>query len=100
MNVIYKPDAQTKAMSYVIINDIHLMQQLVHGKIETHDIGEGVVMICNEDGKLIDMDYTLTDPDYGIIVGPILFVGEKEDDFCSLSAFQADYIKLRYRRQL
>ena len=100
MNAIYKPDAETKATTFVIINDFHLMQQLVHGKIETHNIGHDVVMICNEDGKLIDMDYTLTDPDYGIIVGPVLFVGEREDDFCSLSGRQAAYIKERYGAQL
>ena len=85
MRVIYKePGKEPRTM--VIPNELKVLQDLVGGYIETLKIADNVVMIFNEEGKLLDLA-----PNFfvcaiaDVILGPVIIVGEDGDEFTSLS---------------
>lgn len=85
MRVIYKePGNEPRTM--VIPNELKVLQDLVGGHIETLKIADNVVMIFNEEGKLLDLA-----PNFfvgaiaDVILGPVIITGEDGDEFTSLS---------------
>ena len=92
MRVLYKTPGEAPR-SIVIANDLHLMQQLVGGLIEPIKIADNVVLICNEEGKLLDLEPNFFIGALGdVIYGPAIVVGTKGDEFCSLADTDADLI--------
>lgn len=96
MRIYYKPDMESHPQSMQVPNQLPFLQQLVDGYIEIHHIGKGVLLICNEEGRLKGMKPTLEDPDYGTIVGPVVFAGSRSDHIVALSDKQVEYLKERY----
>lgn len=92
MRILYKlPGEAPHSMN--IPNDLHFMQQLVGGLIEPIKIADNVVMICNEEGELLDLEPNFFIGALGdVIRGPVIIVGEKGEDFCSLADTDADMI--------
>ena len=80
MRALYKAPENDKFREIIIPNDLHVLQQLVGGYIETVTIAEAAVVICNEEGKLLGMPYNC---EYeGVMYnGPILIVGTAGDKF-------------------
>lgn len=80
MRALYKAPEHDKFHEIIIPNELGVMQQLVGGYIETVTIAEDAVVICNEEGKLLDLPYNC---EYeGIMYnGPILIVGTAGDEF-------------------
>ncbi len=79
MRILMKePGKGIRAM--VIPNELKLLQELVGGYIETYSISEDVLIICNEDGKIMGLPYncTICGEDF---MGNILFVGVDGEDF-------------------
>lgn len=96
MRIYYKPDMESHPQSMQVPNQLPFLQQLVDGYIEIHHIGKGVLLICNEEGRLKGMKPTLEDPDYGTIVGPVVFAGSRGEHVTALSDKQVEYLKERY----
>lgn len=67
------------------------MQKIVGGYIEAIYLPDGLVMVCDEEGKVKDKtDNFRFGWDY--IVGDVFFVGVGEEDFVSLTETQVDII--------
>lgn len=75
----------------VLPKSVQTFQELVGGYVEPIHLGEGVYMLCNEDGKLLGLE-----PNFSIgqelIVGNVLFVSSDGQDFTSLTTEQINMI--------
>ena len=67
------------------------LQNIVGGYIEAVTIRPGVVVICNEEGRLKGLDYNCTVGGRDLVgdfkvgfVGEIVVVGVADEDFCDL----------------
>lgn len=63
-----------------IENELEPLQEFVDGYIETVTAFTNLVIICNEEGRLRNMDYccTILGADF---YGPVLIVGRSKDEF-------------------
>ena len=71
-------------------NTLEAFQTAVGGYIETLGLDSGIVLICNEEGKLLGLPAN-RQVGSDIIAGTFLIVGEADEDFCSLSDEDAAY---------
>ncbi len=60
MKVIIKRPCDQFGEEATIPNTLKALQEAVGGYIETVTLDNGVVLICNEEGKLRDMPYNFT----------------------------------------
>lgn len=67
-----------------IPNTLKTMQQIVGGYIETVTVATDLVIVCNEEGRLIGLPYNCTIAGGCDFVGTIFFVGKFRDEFCSI----------------
>ena len=98
MRVIYKePGKEPRTM--VIPNELKVLQDLVGGYIETLKIADNVVMIFNEEGKLLDLaPIFFVGAIADVILGPVIIAGEDGDEFTSLSEDNIAFISGILRR--
>lgn len=92
--VVKNVGEQAKVME--IKNELKPIQQIVEGYIEILPLSDGILMVCNEEGKLKDLPVNFELNINGhtdFIVGNVLFVGRNDMDFDSLSDEQ---IKVLY----
>lgn len=66
-------------------NTLEFLQWYVEGYIEAFTLESGMVVVCNEEGKLEGLPYNCTIAGEEF-VGKILIVGQKEDEFDDCSA--------------
>ena len=69
----------------LIQNDLESLQHFVDGYIETVTITSDLVLICNEEGRIRNMEYNtniLNLPIYG----PIIIAGVNKDEFDDIPA--------------
>ena len=81
MKIIYKEPGKP-AVYKEVPNELEDLQELVDGWVEAHTVEDGLVIICNEEGRIRQMPYNchvFTD-----WVGPIAFVGCQGDEFCDV----------------
>lgn len=81
-----------------IENDYKAFQNFVGGHIQALTISNDVVMIVNEEGKLMGLAPNfLCDTIHDVIVGDVIFVGTDGESFTTLTQEQAckviDYIQ-------
>lgn len=76
-----------------IPHTLEALQKAVGGHIETVTIASDLVLICNEEGRLLDLPDNCTVCGVSF-VGPILAVGVSGDEFSSLAV---DHIQLVMR---
>lgn len=67
-----------------IPNTLEAMQQTVGGYIETFTVATDLVIVCNEEGRLIGLPYNCTISGGVDFVGTIFFAGKYHDHFCDL----------------
>ena len=80
--LVKKPGEQARRMT--VPNTLKSFQSLVGGYIETQTLAQDVVLICNEEGLINDMEYNTTI--YGIqLFGPIVLAGVDGEDFTDLT---------------
>lgn len=81
-----------KAKQVKILNDLRIIQNIVDGFIETVYLGNGIYLVCNEEGKLEELEpnFALGDD---VIVGNVVFVGSDGEDFASLNENQISILK-------
>lgn len=65
---------------YLMLNNLEGLQNFVNGPIECITISSDVVLICNKEGRLMDLPYNCTICGHDF-VGPIIFAGIKDDEF-------------------
>ena len=85
IRILYKGIGEVPKMM-VIDNTLRAKQKLVGGLIEVVQYDEDVVLVCNEEGKLLNMQPNLVF-DYDYIAGNCFVIGDdyKRGDFRSLS---------------
>lgn len=88
--IIKRPDEEIGHVTN-ISPKLKNLQNIVGGNIETVTIRPGVVVICNEEGRITGLDLNCvvkvdTLFGYGLVgfCGEIIVVGACEDDFCDL----------------
>lgn len=79
-----------------IDNDLKALQEYVGGYIETFTISHNVTVICNEEGRILDLPYNVTFVGHRFY-GPILIVGVKGEEFtdCPAPGFILDAVNRR-----
>ena len=83
MKVVIKKVGE-QAQVAEIENTLDALQKFVGGHIEVVSVGGEIIMICNEEGKLNGLEYNFKLGN-DFIVGNVLFVQAKDDDFTDLS---------------
>lgn len=79
-----------KIRRVTIKNELKALQEAVGGYIETLTLAEGVVLICNEEGKLLNME---PNTHFYTINGEFLLVGENGDEFGDLTEKQMEQLE-------
>jgi hypothetical protein len=74
-----------------IKNDLKILQDIVGGYIEVISIGNDILMICNEEGKFLELPYNFSMPN-DIIVGTVFFIGNDAPEFRSLTEEEIELI--------
>ena len=91
MRALYKAPNDMKFHQLNIPNELHTMQELVGGYIETLTVATDCCVICNEEGRILGMpeNCNFLGVDF---VGPILLVGVDGDEFtdCPMSLMVAN----------
>lgn len=92
MRIIYKdPDKAPEVRE--VDNTLKALQDCVGGYIETVPLTRDVVIICNEEGRLLGLP---PNPVMGgDFIGPVLLVGVKGDEFTDLTDRQVNTL-MRY----
>lgn len=68
-----------------IPNTLYALQELVGGYIEVHHIGNGLLLVMDEDGRLKGLPENVRCVQYGTIVGPVFITADQDEDFRSLT---------------
>ena len=92
MRIIYKePGKEPRTM--IVPNTLKMLQDLVGGYIETLKIADNVVMIFNEEGKLLELEPNFFVGAIGdVILGPVVICEEDGEAFASLSDHNVELI--------
>lgn len=74
-----------------IKRDLEAYWEIVGGYIECVRMTDGIILVCNDEGKLkgLEPNFILGND---IIVGDVFFVGVKGDDFTSLSDYHTAWL--------
>ena len=72
-----------------IEHDLHAMQEIVGGTIQAvYPWQDPVTLVCNDEGKLLNLPYNRVLEDYDIISGTFFICGIKGEDFIGLNETQ------------
>lgn len=74
----------------VIKNELKSLQETVGGYIETLTLAEGVVLICNEEGKLLKLE---PNTHFYTINGDFILVGVNGEEFGDLTEKQMEQME-------
>ena len=66
-----------------VVNELHALQKAVGGYIEVVTLVPGVVVICDEEGRLYDRPFNCEIAGIGF-VGTILIAGVDGEEFCDV----------------
>ena len=81
--VILKNPGEEARVEPLFENSLEAFQKAVGGYIESVIFASDAVIICNEDGRILGLPHNCNV--LGVdFVGPILIVGIKGEEFCSL----------------
>lgn len=99
--LLVKPEMHPQVVE--IENELELLQKIVGGLIETvYPFEDKVCLICNEEGKLLNlqMNRALYDNGsvYDVIAGDFFVVGMGVEDFCSLTDEQIERYEERFHQ--
>lgn len=82
---IIKKPGERATVEPLFDNTLEASQKAVGGFIEVVRLCQDVAIICNEEGRLMDLTHNVNVCGYDF-VGTIVAVGVKGDQFCSLKA--------------
>lgn len=96
MKVVAKKPGQA-AEIIEIKNELKALQEYVGGRIETATFAANACIVCNDEGRLLDMPHNFTF--FGVeLCGPVLIVGVENGDFTDCPA--AGFILTQINRGL
>ena len=83
--IVKRPDEKYGHMT-AVSNSLKNLQNIVGGHIEVVTLmpDKGLVMICNEDGKLLGLEKNFiwgVPPFHDVIVGEVIICGVEDEDF-------------------
>ena len=64
-----------------INNNLKALQDAVGGYIETFTIGDGMTVICNEEGRILGLPYNCTFKNWQDFYGTIVIAGSGGEEF-------------------
>ncbi|MDD4623764.1 MAG: DUF3846 domain-containing protein [Bacilli bacterium] len=97
--LIVKVEPDKLPQEKYIINDLNAMQSEVNGLIEMVDIDDNVCIVCNEEGKILNLELNRVVGN-DIIAGSFFIVGfNDEGDTVSLTEEQAKCYKEKYNQK-
>ena len=96
--IIKRPDDEFGRMT-LIENTLENLQRIVGGYIETLSLQDGILIICNEEGKLRGLKANLR-IGRDEIVGNLIICGVKGDDFGDIPIEMEDWMKMVRRWKL
>lgn len=79
---VWIKDPGKKPESIMILNELDMLQDLVNGYIETVTLAEDLVIICNEEGRLLGMPHNCRIGGIGFC-GPVVIAGVNGEEFAS-----------------
>lgn len=92
MRVVVKEPNKTGTIEQVT-NELETFNNLVGGYIECLNIKDNLILVCNEEGKLMDLEPNLYFNN-DTVVGTVVFVEFNRDgDFVGLSDNSIEYLK-------
>ena len=93
MKIVYKaPGSDPRTME--ILNDLFLMQQLVDGFIETVRFDKNLILVYNEEGRLLELEKNT----FGIY-GRFFVCGDAGEEFRGLTAEEVKYVIKQIKRR-
>ena len=84
--IIKRPDEKVGHMTW-ISDTLANLQKTVDGYIEAVTLGDGLVMICNEDGKNLGLERNFIKgfiPFHDVIVGTVIICGTDGEEFTDI----------------
>lgn len=85
ISAVVKEPGKPPRVEPLFDNTLEAFQHAVGGYIETVTLATDLIIICNEEGRLLDLPFNIELCGVGF-VGTILAVGAKGDEFASLKA--------------
>ena len=89
--VVIKEPGQAPRVEPMFDNTLEAFQKAVGGYIETVTFADDLVIICNEEGRLMGMPFNVAVCGVGF-VGTIIAVGANGDEFASLKSVHIPHI--------
>lgn len=83
ISVVIKRPGENPEMKR-IPNTLKSLQSIVGGLIQVFPVASDLLIICNENGRLLDMPYNFSIQKGGHFVGPVIFCGAKGEDFLDI----------------
>jgi hypothetical protein len=83
--VLTKQPGKSADLEPLFCNKLEAFQEFVGGYIETFTLQNDMVVICNEEGRLLDMKHNVVINGVAF-VGPVIIAGVKGDEFSSIKA--------------
>ena len=77
--IIKRPDEDV-GREYYVQNELKALQAIVDGHIEAVYLKCGAVLLCNESGKILDLEPNIRMPG-DIVVGTIVLLGQDGEEF-------------------
>lgn len=85
LNVLYYKVGE-EAVLTPVEEGLKPLQALVGGMIETVTLSRGLILVCNEEGRLMGLPPNRYTVDYGVIVGDFFITAsDEEGEFISLT---------------
>lgn len=78
--IVKRPDEAYGHMTHVS-NSLENLQKTVGGYIETYPLGDKLIAIVNEEGKIKGLEPCLRIHDWDVLVGTIIIVGTNGEEF-------------------
>ena len=91
--IIKRPDEAIGHVCYVS-NTLENLQYTVGGYIECVPVDEKHVIICNEEGKLINQHLVNFKMPYDTIVGTVVMVGVDGEEFSDISMTRKEWAEI------
>ena len=101
IRVIVKRPEDAFGVPKKIVPSLERLQSIVGGHIEQVSLGDGVVMICNEEGKLKGMEPSFQIADglgiTDVIVGPVIIAGVDGEDLGDIPITYHEWMRMLWK---
>lgn len=92
MKVLFREPINQPLQVIEIADEFRVIQKLVGGYFQAIDIGQGITCLLDEDGRSKGLGNNFFHDKYGWIIGNVIFLGTKGEDFISLTDAQIKYL--------